>query len=211
MNPYNSWKFLYPPRPEIAIVPQMLPLYENLKWVAQFKKNGTNTIIGISPDKKFYAMNRYGEKHKAWALTDHIKSELLKLFPKSLWYVICAEIMHSKTQTIKDTIYIHDILVNDSMYLVGTSFISRQNILNNLFISKNETKTHYVVDTQDKIWYAKLIVCDFIDMFNSIKNTQIDEGLVLKNPSGILHLCTKPTSNADWSVKCRHPTKSYNF
>ena len=208
---YDSFKYLFPPRPETAIAPDFLDFYENRGWVAQFKKNGTNTIISLSPKKEFIAMNRHQEFHKAWGLTEHIKEELLRLFGGNGWVVLVAEIMHSKTKTIKDTIFIHDLLVYESQFLIKTSFIARQILLDQHLKTSVETDTHYVCDTMGKVWYAKKFTQNFKELFYSIKDPTIDEGLVLKNPIGQLTDCAKPTSNSGWQVKVRHSSKKYNF
>jgi len=212
MKAYTEWSYLYPPRPESAVPHTTLDFYERtMQWVAQYKKNGTNTIIGISPDKKFIAMNRHNDNHKTWQLTDHIKKELAAIFSGPYWYVICAEILHLKTPMIKDTIYIYDILVFESRFLYGSKFSERQKILDPILTTERETESHYVCDSENKIWYAKLINKDFKKIFWEIKDPAIDEGLVLKDPNGKLLKCDKPTSNSGWQAKCRYQTKNYQF
>jgi hypothetical protein len=208
---YDSWKYLYPPRPEAAIAPEMLQVYQNMGWVAQFKKNGTCGIMGISPGKEFVSMNRHFEVHKTWPLPDHLKTELTRLFPEQQWFVLVLEVMHLKGPSIKNTIYIHDMVVWMSEYLVGSKFIERQEILDNRLITNVETKTHYVCDEGGKVWYAKRFDKGFSDLFWSIKNVKIDEGLVLKDPNGKLISCDKPEANRVWQVKCRHPHANYSF
>ena len=139
---YNQFKFLFPPRPENAIPAAMLNFYEGRGWMAQYKKNGTNTIIAISPEKEFTAMTRHNAEHKAWALTDHIKQELVRLFPEPEWYVLCAEVMHSKTPNIKDTIYIHDMLVWMSEFMINSTFIERAKLLDSKLITNVEAQSH---------------------------------------------------------------------
>ena len=195
-------------------------------WWAQYKKNGTNTIIGISPDKQFHTATRHNTEHKAWHITDYIKEQLTVLFPDKGWIVLCAEIMHSKTPTIKDTIFIHDLLVWESEMLLNSTFAERQLILDSRLITKNETPTHYICDQSNafaaelgcsvvpmkgKIWYAKRFEKGFDALFAAITDPKIDEGLVLKNPMGKLRSCRTPTENRSWQVKCRHPHANYAF
>ena len=208
---YTKWQYLFPPRPENAIASAMLNYYEKRGWVAQYKKNGTNTIIGISPNKEFHAMTRHATEHKAWQLTPHIKAELARLFPEKKWFVLCAEIMHSKTPSIKDTIYIHDCLVWKGEFLLDSLFIDRQKLLDERLITNVEAHSHYVCDSEGKIWYAKRFEARFKDIFLSIKNPKIDEGLVLKDPNGKLRSCRGASDNSAWQVKCRHESKGYAF
>jgi len=208
---YNQFKFLFPPRPENAIPAAMLNFYEGRGWMAQYKKNGTNTIIAISPEKEFTAMTRHNAEHKAWALTDHIKQELVRLFPEPEWYVLCAEVMHSKTPNIKDTIYIHDMLVWMSEFMINSTFIERAKLLDSKLITNVEAQSHYVCDSEGKIWYAKRFTEGFLAMFKAIRDVKVDEGLVLKDPDGQLRACRTATENSSWQVKCRHSAKGYAF
>ena len=210
---YTRWQFLFPPRPDAAIPSAMLAFYEKKGWSAQYKKNGTNTIIGISPEKEFTAMTRHKTEHKAWQLTGHIKKELTRLFPEAEWFVLCAEIMHSKTPTIKDTIYIHDCLVWQGEFLLNSTFAERCKLLDDRMIpnSVSESESHYVCDTEGKIWFAKRFTKKFKEIFQAIKNVKIDEGLVLKDPEGKLRACSRPDDNSGWQVKCRHQAKGYAF
>ena len=208
---YTDFQFLYPPRPDTAIVTAMLNYFEKQGWVAQYKKNGTCTIVAIAPNKNVIAMNRHGDFHKAWQMTEHLKQELAKLFREKKWFVLVAEIMHSKGATIKDTIYVHDMLVWKSEMLLDSTFAERQKILDDRLITNVEAQSHYVLDKDGKLWYAKRFDKDFKKMFKAIKDPKIHEGLVLKDPEGKLRSCLTPTDNSYWMVKCRHKTKGYSF
>lgn len=211
LKDYNEYRYLYPPRPESAIAPSSLGFYETRGWVAQFKKNGTGSVVFISPEKQITIMTRHATPHKQWQMTDHIREELKRLFPEKFWVVLIAELMHSKTKAIKNTLYIHDLIVWDNRFLLGSTFLSRQSILNEHLITNVETPTHYICDTENKIWYAKRFSLGFKDLFFGIEDPAIDEGLVLKNPEGKLKDCDTPDRNASWQIKARHTTKNYQF
>lgn len=208
---YQKFQFLYPPRPENAIPSAMLTYYEGRKWLAQFKKNGTNTEIAISPDKQFFMKTRHNTDHKQWSLTPHIQKELIRLLPEKEWFVICCELLHNKTKEIKDTIYIFDVLVWKGEFLYDSTFAERKKLLDDRLITNVEAVSHYVCDNAGKIWYAKAFDKDFKALFAAIKDPNVDEGLVLKDPNGKLEACAKPTDNAHWQVKCRHTKKGYAF
>lgn len=207
---YDDWKFLYPPRPESAIHPKLLTYYEGRGWLAQCKKNGTNTLLGIAPDGTVYTRTRHDTEHKAWTLTPHIEKFLQGLLPRGQWYVLCAELLHSKTKTIKDTIFIHDVLVWESQFLVGSTFAERQLLLKP-WQTNVEGWSHFVLDSENKVWLAKTFDKNFTALFEAIRDPSTDEGLVLKDPTGKLKMCLSETDNASWSVKCRYPTKTYNY
>lgn len=209
MYDYTEFKFLYPPRPDFVLTYDRIPYYESDGWVGQFKKNGTCTIIAMSPEGNFHAMNRHAENHRAWQLTEHIKDVLRKYLPKGSWTVLVAEIMHSKTPTIKDTVYIHDVIVYQSKQLVGSTFGERQKLLIELLPSTKEEYSHYEIDP--KVWRAKLLTKDILSYYHAIKDPSIDEGIVMKKLTGKLKECYKADTNCAWQAKVRYSTKNYQF
>jgi hypothetical protein len=210
LQPYKEFKYLYPPRPDNILSYDRIPYYEAQGWGGQYKKNGTCTIVAFSPEGEFIAMNRHHEDHKAWQLTDHIKQVLTFLLPKGYWAMLIGEIMHSKTPSIKDTIYFHDIIVHKSIQLVGMAFEDRQVLLKGLLPQKGKSLySHYEVDP--KIWVANLITKDILQHFLNIKDKTIDEGIVLKKLNGKLKPCLKADSNSSWQYKIRYETKNYQF
>ena len=56
---------------------------------------------------------------------------------------------------------------------------------------------------------AQSIGAGFVDYFNSLSGD--DEGIVLKDPMGILRDCSKAAANGYWQVKCRRQTKNYSY
>jgi hypothetical protein len=201
---YTSATFIKPPRAETAISGTLFPFYEKRGWIAQYKKNGTNSIIAVSPDKKLTAWTRHGEPHKQWNFTEGSRAIFNRL-PEG-WHVINAELIHSKTPTIKDTHYIHDILVTNGKYLIGLTYAQRYKILQDLFLHNPlaSMPSHFVLDKHS--WLVKNVRENFGNAFKSI-NTVEDEGLVLKDPTGILSL----QNNSSWLVKARKPHKNYSF
>lgn len=206
---YLSFKYLYPPRPDYVLTKDRITHYEKEGWAAQYKKNGTCTIIAMSPEGEFHAMNRHAEEHKAWNLTEHIKKVLRHYLPKGHWTVLVGEILHSKTPTIKDTIYIHDVIVHLSKQLVGSSFEERQILLEKLLPNGIEHYSHFEIDPF--VWKAKLFRTNIEQEFLSVKDPKIDEGVVLKKLNGKLKPCVKADSNSGWQAKVRYPTKNYQF
>ncbi len=197
---YEKYNFIKPPRAETKIPPALLSFYEERGYVAQYKKNGTNSIIFVSPEKELIVKTRHNADHKAWRFTE-ASAHVFKALPGKGWYVINAELLHSKTPAVKDTHYIHDIFVNDGEYLVGVPYSERYRQLYNLFSDVIVRDSHFVID--DNTWLARCIVKGFAKTFASM-NKQEDEGLVLKRPNGLL-------SRTDWLVKCRKSHENYSF
>jgi hypothetical protein len=210
---FSNYSYLWPPRPDDAISPQMLPMIERRGYHAQCKKNGTCSVIAVSPDKDIVAKNRHKEDHKLWR-PDTNKLTAFTDLPGKGWYVFVAELMHSKVKIedggVRNTNYIHDILVCDGDYLVGTKQVDRHRILCDLFGvgELEQTYSHWVYDQHT--WIARQFSSDFKGLYDSLTSVQ-DEGLVLKDPNTPLQLCTKQKSNNGGLLKSRKVHKNYSF
>lgn len=196
---YTAYSFLFPPRPETLTLSSMLDIYEKKKkYVAQIKKNGTGSIIAISPDKEFFIKTRHGSDHKAWSPPEGLLDPFRRL--PARWYYFCFELLHNKTKDIKNTMYIHDILVSNNNYLIDTKYIDRYNLLHKLFKVRGACSQYTMIS--DNIWIANNYNLGFENLFKSLSSSE-DEGLVLKDPQAELRLCSKENSNSFWQVKCR--------
>lgn len=206
---YDKFAYLYPPRPEKAVPSNFLGFYRKQGWIAQVKKNGTCNVLFVSPERQITAMSRHNDDHKAWTPTEKSSAAFAKL-PGKGWYVFTTEVLNNKVPGIRDTHYIFDILVADGVYLIDTTFESRQEILRDLFLTGDEEETfsHYIIN--DNVWLAKIITEKFKTLFTGLTNPE-DEGLVLKDPKAKLKLCSKPKDNSGWQVKCRAGHKNFGF
>ncbi len=202
---YNSPTFIKPPRAEQAIPSILFPLYEKRGYWGQIKKNGTNNIIAVSPDKQLTTWERHGNPHKLWSFTE-ASAAAFKSLPGG-WHVINTELMHSKTPGIKDTNYIHDILVHDGEFLVGTTYAQRYAILQKLFLNnaQGSTPSHWIINAHT--WLARNFRESFQAIFAGIAEPKVDEGIILKDPNMTLSVNT----NNSWLVKARVPHKNYSF
>ena len=206
---YTEPKFLYPPRPVNKVLPGLLSFYEMRGYWAQIKKNGTCSILGVGPCGEIYTMGRHAEPHKSWKPSE----ESLKPFKDRAnghWRVYVVEVMDAKTPSIKDTIYIHDIIVDNGFILEGTTFAKRQEYLQKIFPVRYAGGLGYEKITE-KVWLATVIKENFKLVFNNIKDPKVDEGLVLKDPNGKLKPMWRENTNTGWQVKCRHPHKNYGY
>lgn len=202
---YDSYKYLFPPRPEKQIPPSALGFYENLGFWAQVKKNGTNTVIFAKGKEVVFKTRHQDENHRQWSpLPEHIK---FFQSDSTEWNVFCAELIHSKTPHIKNQLYIYDQIVEDGIHLIGTRFEDRQLNLHarwtTLSCTDDQRRVH------PNVTVAKNYTGKFASLFNNLKPE--DEGLVLKDPKGILRVCFSANANRTWQVKARIPHKNYSF
>lgn len=185
---------IWPPRPEQAIAPSLISFYERRGWVAQIKKNGTCTVVSIDHKGVVDFKTRHGVPHKAWEPTEDINKYFAN-FPDSIF--VC-ELLHSKHESVKNTMYVFDVLKYRGKDLIGTKFKERQDLLQS------------VVPIKKNILLAKNYSQDLTGLFRSLQDP-IDEGLVLKDPEAPLRSYVKKSSNAGWQVKCRVPHLNYGF
>jgi hypothetical protein len=205
MSPYTEYQYLWPPRPEQKIPPSALAFYENRGFWAQRKKNGTYTVVFARGNEVIFK-TRHNDDHKLWTPEkDHFEF----FSGSSGWSVYCAELLHSKvTGGPKHELYIHDILVRNGNYLVGTTFAERQGLLHDLFDGPLEADRGQV-RVAKRITLAQSIDEGFAEVFNHLNPE--DEGLVLKDPNAKLKPCFKSDSNGSWMVKCRVAHTNYSF
>jgi ATP dependent DNA ligase-like protein len=206
---YADFSYIAPPRAEAKIPFGMLALYEDGGWLAQVKKNGTNSVIFVPPDRVPIAYNRHGEVHKAWQF-DADSARFFARLPGRNWYVFNAELLHNKvTGGPRNTNYLHDVLVYDGTYLLGRSYAERYGLLHKTFARyiTEEEHTHLVLNEQT--WLAKSFSKEFKKIFKEGLADEEDEGLVLKNPNGLLS--TTDGKGASWMAKCRKQAKNFGF
>lgn len=185
--------FLFPPRPEKAIPVDLISYYEKTGSICQIKKNGSATVVDVDAEGVPTFWNRHKELHKAWTATREI-IEYFGQFPNS---VIVGELLHNKHPSVKNIIYIFDVLVFKGNDLVGTTLKDRLEIIRSMPQGKG-------------IWFAKTYTKNFRKLYDGLTDA-IDEGIVLKNPKAKLKFCFKAGMNGDWQVKCRKAHKNYSF
>lgn len=200
---YEAFQYLYPPRPETRIPQGALSFYEKRGWWAQVKKNGTCTVIFSHGDEVIF-MTRHNDEHKAWTapleIADFFKGH-------GSWNVFVAELIHNKVRGIRDQLYLFDQIVLDGEQLVGSTFLERQKQLQTRWnITSGEDD---LLRVHPNISVAANFSSGFADVFKRLKPE--DEGLVLKDPNGILKPCFKEGLNGSWQVKSRITTKNSAF
>jgi hypothetical protein len=187
----------------------MLSSYEAKGWIGQIKKNGACTVAFSNGTQTIFK-NRHNGDHKLWRPeTDHNKF-FADLSVNGQWVVFEAELLHSKGNSVKSTLYIFDILVWQGNYLTGKTFVERQSLLQEIFAGRLQdgNDDHWVLEK--RIWLAKPLTKDFHKTWKALTHSE-DEGIVLKDPNAKLKLCNKPNSNSDWQFKARRPHKNYGF
>lgn len=205
---YDKYVYITPPRAENVTYPDTLHLYQKRGWWLQVKMNGTNSTVYLPPHDQGdpFARTRHGdEPHRSWEFTEK-SIRLFRQLQTKKWHVFSCELLHSKGHGVRDVNYLHDVLVYEGNYLLGSTVSHRQAMLKTLMGTKvgemQETDTHFVVDPH--LWLTKNRTRAFKKTFESL-TFPLAEGVMLKNPAGQL----SASDNSGWMVKCRKPTKNF--
>ena len=211
MIKFDSFHYIYPPRPKNPVPQSELDFWDNGMMIAQPKLNGSNAVIFMNgKDVHFY--NRHNQRMTNVQLG---KEELLKLYSGEGWMVINGEYMNkSKSdengQVFNHKLVIFDILVHNGTYLLGTTFQDRVNLMGNLF-GKNDSEKSYLYSVTENIYRVKSYTSNFKEMFEELIKIDMVEGLVMKRKSGKLEIGNTENNNTKSQIKFRKPTKSYRF
>jgi len=210
---YNSYRYIYPPRPKNAISSDDLNFWDNGSLIAQPKLNGSNCLV-FTNGEKLFMMNRHSQNLTNVSIS---REEVLNLFQGNLgnWLVLNGEYLNKSKQdergiTFNHKLVIFDILVYDSEYLVGKSFEERVDILDHLY-GKNDSEKSFLHSISENIYRVKSYQDNFKKLFDELTKIDMIEGLVLKRKQAKLEIGNSENNNTKSQLKARKPTKNYKF
>lgn len=211
MIKFDSFHYIYPPRPKNAVPTTELEFWDNSMMIAQPKLNGSNAVIFMN-GKDVYFFNRHNQRMTNVQLG---KDELLKLYSGEGWMVINGEYLNKSKNDesglpFNHKLVIFDILVHNGTYLLGTSFQDRVNLLDSLF-GKNDSEKTYLYSITENIYRVKSFTSNFKIIFEELSSIDMIEGLVCKRKSGKLEIGNTENNNTKSQIKFRKPTKNYKF
>ncbi len=237
----KTTQYIFPPRPQDSIPRSETQLFSDLKWVAQLKYNGSRCLIKYLPAKDgtncdVELWNRHGERFRSYTCPDWIKDQLLEVHAQlglrvDEVSILDGEMIDAKHKALKDTIAIWDILVANGKHLTGTTYAERYEMVfptGNLDYTFSNNSGSFVFGTRfkdteniftpvsqsaeewDGMW-------DIVHEVNAQYKTAsgdispLLEGLVFKDPDGILSPGWKEKNNGDWMVRSRVKTGRHLF
>lgn len=208
MIKYQSFQYIFPPRPKNPIPDTDLKIWDNGMMIAQPKINGSNCTI-YTNGKDIYVYNRHGQRLTGFDIS---KEEVLKLYSGSGWMVLNGEYTNKSKKDINGDVFsnkfcLFDILVKDSNYLIGTTFQQRVDMIDQLYGIPND----YIGQISENIYRIKSFNRDFKQIFDDLTKIDMVEGLVLKRKSSKLEIGTSENNNSKSQIKARKPTKNYKF
>ncbi len=207
---YNSYKYIFPPRPEQAIPGNSLNRFDNQKYIGDPKLNGDCCVV-FTNGIELHIMNRHSKPSSKFKLD---KKEILDLHRGNGWMVLVGEYMDKSkkdenNKTWNHKLVLFDILVLNGTYLLGTTFEQRKSILNKLY-GEPLTDKPLLHKISENVWKTIPVYSDFLKTFNSLVKFDMYEGLVLKMKNAKLEKGDREKNNTKTQVKARKETKNYS-
>jgi hypothetical protein len=211
MEPYADFRYYYPPRPEFRITAEKLPEYENA-YLAQPKLNGASCLIFLK-GKEFRKFGRHQNENISNCMLNLSDIEFLNC-GNSNWNVVVGEYMNKNKKGIDGKLWNHkyvifDILVHDGQYLTGTTFQERVELMHKLYGTHSEDD--YLYKINETVYRVKSYYNNFLNRWDDIIQTDMLEGLVMKRKNARLEKGIAENNMKLHMLKCRKPTKLYNF
>jgi ATP-dependent DNA ligase len=213
---YQNYKYIYPCRPANAINPEELNEWDNSTMLAQLKFNGSNCIIFTNGDI-VRVMGRHCQLLSNFTIS---KDEIINSLYKPLglngnWIVLNGECLNKSkrdenTQVFNGKFIIFDILVFDSIHLIGKSFLERVELLEKIY-GKNQSEKEYLWSISENCYLAKTYFNGFSDLYKNFSKIDLIEGLVLKRKMAKLESGTTEKNNWRSQVKARKSTLNYKY
>jgi hypothetical protein len=210
---YNSFRYIFPPRPKNAIPDSDLNFWDNRSLVAQPKLNGSNCVI-FTNGEKLMIMNRHSQY---MTNVDIQRQEVLDLFKgePGKWMVLNGEYLNKSKQdenrqTFNHKLVIFDILVYNSDYLVGKTFQERINLLDELY-GQNDSEKSYLYSISNNVYRVKSFESGFKSLYDQLTPIDMIEGLVLKRKNARLEIGNTENNKIKSQLKARKATKNYKF
>lgn len=207
---------IYPPRPKGAIPPRELDYYEKTGlWLAQYKYNGSRSVIHIEPSGVVSIWSRHGEAHKSYVMPREMERQILALpgLEKGLEYWLDGELLLNKTtaQDTKNKLILFDVL-HAGRYLFMVSQPDRLARLDEICGRPRELDPWrgmaYCIS--EDVLMAPHFYDNFAARFREDHGQEV-EGLLLRKKKSVLDNFGKKEYEIDWMVRCRRPNKNVNF
>ena len=191
---------LVPPDPDNPLNPKSTyidGLEKSGIFIAEQKWNGDNIEI-YTDDMSFW--NRHHAKHRYTPLPETLKA--LKKIPKG--GIINIELVHYRTNLIKNFLLVHVLLACIGTVLTGKTWGDSRLILEDLFKSR-------ALDLKGSgLHLSPVWKSGFWKLFKEADG-EIIEGIILKELKGKLVISASKIPDVTYMLKIRKPSKKYKF
>lgn len=224
MIPYRNFRYIYPPRPEIAVPPGDMMRYER-DYIAQPKLNG-DCLVVFTNGEETHLYNR----HKKQFVKARDEHRFLEIHRETVdgtsrkWMALVGEYMtkggkDERGENFNHNFVIFDILAYDQVQLVTSKVVERQQLLDRIYGTDSlemrpdgvrELPFLYTTGVQG-VYRAKNFMSDFDRVWSQLVEIDMYEGLVFKLAEGKLENGTSEHNNSAWQFKIRKPHKNYKY
>lgn len=228
----NENTYIYPPRPEGALPRGDHSIFADLGWIAQYKYNDTRCLIKFRTDGRIQLWNRHAEIIQGYNAPIELQEQLEQIRAQlgPGYHLLDGGLLDKKHPSIKNTIVIWDILVQNGEHLIGTTYQERYDKLTDLttglawVYSDDHRETCYAIGsqiTQDiftptcwepKNWNKCWSLIDSINHpWLNKGNGPVLEGIMMKDPTGTLGHGFREKNNSEWQMRSRITTGRHRF
>lgn len=212
--PFSAKRLIYPPHPAATLKPEQLHRIPG--HISQFKYDDWRILIYLLPGGGVELYTRRKSRLPRYEPPKGMIQGLHRLdLDRTKLHVLDGGLLHYKTERIKDTIVLWDILVHDGNYLLGSTYAQRYSLLRRIC---RAPKAPVVLDGLEiarridrYLWLAPWLEGDHQALFEKAAKIPELEGLVLKDPKAPLQRTYKEENNARWQIRARKPSVLYRF
>lgn len=234
-------QYIFPPRSKDAIPRADTGIFGMLGWIAQLKYNDSHALIKYCPDGTIELWNRHAERFRTYHAQSELIEELktigdrLGVIPGTVT-ILDGGLLDQKHAAIKDTIALWDILVHNDKHLIGTTYIERHIRLHEAATQEPwvyTNPTHGPIEfglkfTKNVLMPKNWESCSWDNLWDLAATVNapytvgttgspnydckpLIEGLVFKDPNGMLELGFNESNNDTWMMRSRVMTGRHRF
>jgi len=214
MRLYTTFKYIWPPRPEVVAPAEHIETLDKGTHIAQPKFNGSCAILATN-GKDLFFMNRHKQNFKHKLLIDN--KELLSLHRGKGWIYLVGEYMNKSQRGPDGKIFngkfvIFDILVYNNEWLIDTNIEGREKLLHTIYeTTEAGALNEWMTKISTNCFVSRSFGENFDKIWNSACNVGMLEGLVFKRKNGALTMGLSEKNNTGWQCKIRKPTLNYLY
>jgi ATP-dependent DNA ligase len=213
MKRVETFPQIYPPRPRGAIPPDTVGRYEG--YLAQYKYDDIRLLIHVDRKGKLGLMTRKREPVKSFSVDRALEKQFARIRTrKGFLYLFDGGVLRTAYgPEARHPLILWDVLVHEDQYLLGTKYADRYDLLYGLCGKpkrfESRTGREVALEIGPDLWLARNFRSMLPERFAIAKETSELEGLVLKNPNGVLEWGVTEENNGEWQIRVRKASKRH--
>jgi hypothetical protein len=213
--PYRNFRYVYPPRIENALPPELISKHDDGTYIAQPKLNGDCMTV-YTNGTEFEIWDRSAKPYGKAAKTKFDPNSLHRESEagKGRWMAVVGEFMakgqrDSRGENFNGNFVIFDLLVYDGVHLTGTTFEERRKLLDELYGTQPGVETFLYSTPIETVHRVVSYNGEFDQTWNQLTKVEMIEGMVIKSRNG--QLGDGPANASNSQLKFRQATKNFLY